>query len=241
MPVSSSADAPAGATSVRALMVAIAFYTPLHAVAVAVLLTAPWTLGAGRWSPAAGLALLYLVPPLAARLLLRSQDRVGARAPVGSGAFLRWWALAQLQIVFSRLGALEELMRLLPGLYSAWLRLWGARVGRLVYWAPGVFITDRYLLEVGDRVVVGAGTRIVGHLITGPDGGHELLTAPVVIGSGAVVGGFSMLGPGARIGEDQTPPALTVLSPFWTWSGGRRRFAPGGAQAAAAVVAGSDE
>ena len=221
------------------LMVAMGLYTPLHAAAVALFLAAPWMFDARGWTVAAGLTLLYVFPPLAARLVLTACDSQATTVPVGSAAFLRWWALAQLQLVFNRLPALEELLRLVPSLYSAWLRLWGARVGRFVYWAPGVLVTDRSLLEVGDRVVVGVSTRIVAHVIIGqPDGRRALLMAPVVIGSGAIVGGFSVLGPGARILEGEMPPALTVLSPFWTWSGGRRRFAPGNGATAPSVAVG---
>ena len=57
----------------------------------------------------------------------------------------------QLQVLYSAFPAL----RLVPGLYSAWLRLWGSRVGRAVYWTPQVKITDRGLLKVGDGVVFG--------------------------------------------------------------------------------------
>lgn len=231
MPASSSGSAPEG-TGRRALgaMLLMGFWTPLHAVAVAALLVAPWLAGAPRWTPLAGLAVLYLVPPLLARAVLGAWGRPGPSTPFGSGAFLRWWALSQLQLVFNRLPFLDELVRLVPGLYSTWLRLWGARIGRFVFWAPGVVVTDRYLLDVGDGVLVGIGTRIVGHvLVERPGAAPELWLAPVEIGARAMVGGFSMLGPGTRIAEGEAPPAMTVLTPFWTWSDGRRRF---GARAA---------
>jgi hypothetical protein len=208
-------------------MLLMGFWTPLHAMTVVTLLVAPWLAGAPRWAPLVGLAVLYLVPPLVTRAVLRMWGRGGPRATFGSGAFLRWWALSQLQLVFNRLPFLDELLRLVPGLYSTWLRLWGARIGRLVFWAPGVVITDRYLLDVGDGVLVGIGTRIVGHVFVGrPGTSPELLLAPVAIGARAMVGGFSMLGPGTRIAEGEAPPAMTVLTPFWTWTEGRRRIGP---------------
>ncbi len=204
-------------------MLLLGFYPPLHLGLVALLLSGPWSLGAPLVAPAAGLALLYLFPPLAARGLRAVWRLPAPTAAVGSRAFLGWWALCQLQMVFNRLRFLEEGLRLVPGLYSAWLRLWGARVGRYVYWSPGVVITDRLFVEVGDRVVVGFGTHIVPHLLLAADATPpEVLLAPIVIGRHALVGGLSVLGPGARIAPHETPPARTVLPPFWAWAGGRR-------------------
>ena len=207
----------------RYLMVLMGFYTPVHASLVALLLASPWIRGASAVAALAGLGLLYLFPPFAARGVLALWGPPGPGVALGSGPFFRWWALSQLQLVFNRLPLLEELLRLVPGLYSAWLRLWGARVGRYVFWSPGVVIADRYLLEVGDQVVVGMGARIVSHVIVdGDGGGRRLLAAPVVIGSHAVVGGFSTLGPGCRIADGESPPALVILPPFSVWNGARR-------------------
>lgn len=43
---------------------------------------------------------------------------------------------------------------LIPGIFSCWLRLWGAKVGRDVYWTTRLEIADRSLLEIGDRIRV---------------------------------------------------------------------------------------
>jgi hypothetical protein len=204
-------------------VVALNCYPPLHALAVGVLATAPWTLGLGWPALPGALALLYVGPPLAARVVLRLGGPPPERAPVGSRPFVRWWALSQLQILFARLPWLEEALRLLPGLYSTWLRLWGARVGRHVFWAPGVTLTDRYLVDVGDRALVGMGTHLASHLVLPGDGGPTLLLARVTIGADAVVGGHSLLGPGSRVPTGQAAPARTVLPPFWSLVGGRRR------------------
>jgi hypothetical protein len=201
----------------------LGFYTPLHAAAVVLLLAAPWAFDAPATAFAAGLALLYLFPPLTARLLLRLGGPQVAVTTAGSGAFLRWWVLCQLQMVFNRLGILEEALRLVPGLYSAWLRLWGARVGRYVFWAPGVLVADRSFVEVGDQACVGAGTKILPHLLGSAAGGAiDLVVAPVVVDAHAIVGGFSVLGPGTRVAAGETTPGCTVLPPFWAWEGGRR-------------------
>ena len=169
----------------------------------------------------AGLVLFvfFLVPPLAARVV---GIREGTFRATDSN-FLRWWLSNQLQAVFNRL-PIEEVVRLVPGAYSTWLRLWGARVGSLVYWSPRCLVFDRSLVHVGDAAVIGAGASLGGHLLTrGDDGELQLIVAPVSIGPRAIVGASSLLGPGCEVGEGESVTASTVLPPFWTWRGGRRR------------------
>lgn len=206
------------------LMLALGFYTPVHAAAVVACLLAPWLFGAPASWVLIGLALLYLFPPLVARAVLAVWGPLPPSTTLGSGAFLRWWALSQLQLVFNRLPQLEELLRLVPALYSAWLRLWGSRIGRLVFWSPGVVITDRQLVEVGDRAIIGMGAKIGPHVvIREPDGTTRLIAAPVVIGAGAMVGGLTVFGPGARMAPGEMSHRTLVLPPFWSWEHGRRR------------------
>jgi len=202
----------------------LGFYTPVHAAVVVLCASAPWLFGLSSGWILIALAGLYLFPPLMARTLLRLWGPMPQTATLGSRAFLRWWALAQLQLVFNRLPELEELLRLIPGLYSVWLRLWGARVGRFVLWSPGVVITDRQLVSVGDHAVLGMGAKIGPHIVVrASDGTLRLLAAPVVIGREAIVGGLTVFGPGARMAPGETSHRTLVLPPFWTWEGGRRR------------------
>jgi hypothetical protein len=171
----------------------------------------------------AALAILYLAPPLVARLLLVSGDFEAKRIPVGSPAFFRWWALFQLQVIFCRLPALEEILRFAPGVYSLWLRLWGARVGRLTYWSPGTFISDRSFLEIGDDVVFGAGVRLIPHVIQRAESGKlELCLAKIEIRDRAVIGGFSILSAGTIVHAGQTTRAALLSPPFTVWKNGKR-------------------
>lgn len=177
--------------------------------------------------PAAALALalglLYLLPPLLARLILALAPIRDTRMTAGGGPFLTWWGVFNLQVLFTRLPFLEELLRMLPGVYSAWLRLWGARVGRLTYWAPGVVILDRPFLHLGHDVVFGAGVRLNPHVMARNSQGQiELLLAPVTIGSGASIGGYSLLTCGTEIAEGEATRAYLLSPPFSRWSGGRR-------------------
>ena len=87
--------------------------------------------------------LLLLIPPLTSLLVLRLSNIKNKTIIIGSNDYLIWWFLLCQQTLFSRLSFLEECIRMIPGLYSLWLRLWGSQIGSLTYWAPGTRILDR--------------------------------------------------------------------------------------------------
>jgi hypothetical protein len=193
----------------------------VHAALVLGLLLVPWA--PLPWRALAGLVALYLLPPL----LVRCCE---ALAPVGEGrllpgepGYMRWWLQINLQMVFNRIPWLEELLRLVPTLYSTWLRLFGSRVGKHTYWAAGTRILDRSMLEIGDGVILGAGTVIAPHLVVrGEDGRLQLALGRVRIGDRAIIGGFSALAAGTVIPADECTRAYLMSPPFTTWRGGKR-------------------
>jgi hypothetical protein len=124
-------------------------------------------------------------------------------------AYSPWWGAHQLQVMYGAFPALEAALRLVPGLYSAWLRLWGSRIGRGVHWTPLVEITDRSLLEAGDGVVFGHRVACYAHLIKRREAGLILYVRRIRIGSGVLLGAGSRLGPGARIDAGTVLPLLT--------------------------------
>ena len=207
---------------VRAAMVALGFLPVLH---VATVLT-PIVLaliGWGGWLLVLAPVILFLLPPLMVRLGTWRKPLPVGRIDLGSPEFLRWWFTAQCQIVFARLPWLEELLRLVPALYSAWLRAWGAQIGALVYWSPGVVILDRSLVHVGDRVVFGAGARVNPHVIAPVSSGRgALYLAPVTIESGALIGGYSTLLPGCVVAAGEVTPPFRSIHAFTRVEGGRR-------------------
>lgn len=165
----------------------------------------------------------YLFPPFAAMVIRKLFPLECQRYAYGSKQFMVWWALFSLQVLFLRLPVLEEILRIMPGCYSVWLRLWGAKIGRLTYWAPGTVILDRTFLCIGDDVIFGAGVRINPHVIGQAEGGgRELLLAPVTIGDRVVVGGYSLLTAGTSLQPGQTLRAFTVSPPFSNWEDGKR-------------------
>jgi hypothetical protein len=211
----------------RAAMVLLGFVPLLHASAsvapiVLVLFGRP-----GWWLALVPLA-LYLVPPLLVRLVTWRRPFATGLVDLSSPAFLQWWFTAQCQTVFARLPILEELLRLVPALYSAWLRLWGSKVGGLVYWAPGVSILDRALLDVGDRVAFGAGVRLNPHVIVPVPGRQRtaLVLAPITIGSDALVGGYSTLLSGCVIAPGEVTPPFRSIHVYTLVEDGRRSRLP---------------
>ena len=170
-----------------------------------------------------GTAALYLLPPASAFVVRKLWTISEGKIAFGSKGFFTWWALLQSQMIFCRLPALEELLRLVPGVYSGWLRLWGARIGRLTFWSPGTTILDRPYLQVGDDVIFGAGVRVNPHVFAKNSAGrYELLLGTVRVGERASVGGYSLLSAGAEIAPDETTDALLVLPPFSSFKAGKR-------------------
>ena len=228
----------------RLAMVACGYVPFLNVVVMGTVIALAATGVLPRWTAWLAPAWLLLVPPIVVRLTMLNTSF--SRVPKGrawlteteearpfgtplngislnSNDFLLWWFASQWQAIFNRLPIIEETMRLVPGLYSAWLRLWGARVGRFVYWTPGLRILDRSLLDVGDGAAFGAGVRINPHvLLLDADGRPVLRVGTVRIGAGALVGGYALLTAGCWIADDEATPANLTLRPFGGWRNGRR-------------------
>jgi hypothetical protein len=166
---------------------------------------------------------IYLIPPIMTRLILSFVSIREGSLPVGSRDFYLWWTSFQWQSIFNRLPWLEELIRLVPGLYSMWLRCWGAKIGRFTFWAPGLLILDRPFLRIGNDVVFGAGVRLNGHVAeTDSDGNRVLLLGTIIIGSNVNLGGYSLLTAGTEILSNQTTKAFLLSPPFTKWEQGKR-------------------
>lgn len=90
---------------------------------------------------------------------------------------------------------------------------------------------DPDLTEIADECIVGAGATICAHsFMRNPDGGAHLVTATVIIGDRAVVGGNARIDPGVRIGPDSIVEpcsyvtAFTTIGPGEVWGGSPARF-----------------
>jgi hypothetical protein len=166
---------------------------------------------------------LYILPPFLARCLVLIFPIREERIDIPSRDYFVWWILLNLQMIFCRLPFFEELLRMIPGAYSLWLRLWGARIGSLTYWSPGLRVLDRGFLDIGDKVAFGAGVRLNPHVIVrDKDGRMQLLLADIHIGDGVIVGGYSLLTAGTHLEDDEISKAFLISPPFSRWKNGRR-------------------
>jgi hypothetical protein len=205
----------------RLLMLFLNTLALQHLILIALIACWPGWHPGWRWP--ATLAVLYLLPPLLGRLVVAITRLREGRIAAGSGPFFAWWTLANLQVLFTRLPFLEELLRVVPGVYGLWLRLWGSRVSSTVYWAPGLQILDRGYVEIGDMVVFGAGARVVPHVfLKNAAGEMELILARVSIGNRCLVGGYSLLAAGTVFPDDEVGRAYLVSPPYSRWKDGVR-------------------
>ena len=159
----------------------------------------------------AAMHLLYLLPLAAFRCF-------GLFYPLKEGVsyldgedFSPWWAGHQIQSVFIGIPQLEVALKLVPGLFSLWLRAWGSKVGSSVYWTPRVEIVDRSLMDIGDRVIFGHKIECFAHTIKPKNGQLILYVRRIAIGSDVFLGAGTRIGPGVRIEAGVNVPILTDL------------------------------
>lgn len=150
---------------------------------------------------------IYLLPVAIFRFYCLRHPARSGRWIISNGERSDWWIAHQLQMVYAAIPALEAFLRFIPGAYSAWLRLWGSKVGKNVYWTPLVEIIDRHMLRIGDNVVFGHKVICTSHVVSRKDNGEfVLLLRPVRIGSGTFIGALSRLGPGVKVPEKSAVP-----------------------------------
>ena len=99
--------------------------------------------------------------------------------------------------------------------WSAYLRLNGARVGRRVY-VNSLGVSDHNLLEFGDDVVIGGDVHLSGHTV---EGGY-VKTARVRLHDRVTVGLGTVVGIGVTVGSDVQIGALSLVPKHATLDGG---------------------
>ncbi len=156
-----------------------------------------------------GIVFLYLMPPLIFRLHNALYPLKKGVVSLSEKRYSSWWGGHQIQLLFIAFPALETLLRLIPGAYSAWLRLWGSRIGKRVYWTPSVQLVDRSLMEVGDDVTFGHEVDLCAHVVTRKKDNVRLLVSGITIGSGCLIGARTRLGPGVVVHSNVDLPYNT--------------------------------
>ena len=100
--------------------------------------------------------------------------------------------------------------------WSAYLRLNGARMGRRVY-VNSLGVSDHNLLEFGDDVVIGGDVHLSGHTV---EGGF-VKTGRVRLGDRVTVGLGSVVGIGVTVGSDVQIGAMSLVPKNVALGGGR--------------------
>jgi acetyltransferase-like isoleucine patch superfamily enzyme len=91
-------------------------------------------------------------------------------------------------------------------IWSWYLRLNGARVGRRVY-VNSLFVSDHNMLDFGNDVVVGADVHLSGHTVER----GTVYTGTVMVGDGATIGLGSMIDIDVVIGAHAQVGALSMV------------------------------
>ncbi len=159
------------------------------------------------------LCILYLLPVACFRIHDIIWPLTEGRSRLDMPHYSPWWGSHQFQVMYSAFPALEAALRLVPGVYSIWLRAWGSKIGRRIYWTPRVHISDRSLLEIGDDVIFGHLVACYAHLIKRRSDGVVLYVRRIRIGNRVFLGGTSRIGPGVRIEDDVVLKGRTDIPP----------------------------
>jgi acetyltransferase-like isoleucine patch superfamily enzyme len=153
---------------------------------------------------------LMIVSPIVTRLLgWRTPPDAEMRIADMDWALLRW----------VRYGASLHLVRLVAGslvrgspLWTAHLRLSGARLGKRVY-VNTLAVSDYNLIECGDDVVIGGAVHLAGHTVEAGvvKTAHVRLGHNVTIGLGSVIEIGVEIGPHSQVGALSFVPKHTKL------------------------------
>jgi acetyltransferase-like isoleucine patch superfamily enzyme len=100
-------------------------------------------------------------------------------------------------------------------IWSFYLRLNGARLGRGVY-VNSLSVNDHCMLQFGDHVVIGEHAHLSGHTV---EHGY-VRTARVRLGNNVTVGLQSVIGIGVEVGDDTQIGALSLVRKFSRLPGG---------------------
>jgi len=170
---------------------------------------AQWPSG---WSALLLLFILYLFPPMVLRIMLRWAPLKQGISAIDGRKFSPWLAAHHIQAFYDALPYLEALLRVIPGFYSMWLRMWGSRIGYGVVWPVRIDVLDRNLMDIGNRVTFDREVELAAHVRQKMEGGAaRVLVRTVRIGSHAYIGASTRIGPGAIVPHNANVPPLTMV------------------------------
>lgn len=142
---------------------------------------------------------VYGYPLLTFHLLQKLKPFKGTHEALDSTKYSCWWGIHQVQLIYFVFPVLEKVLKAVPGLFSAWLRLWGSKIGKNVYWTVTTEIHDRHLLNIEDGVIFGHEVRLICHVVGPHEGKMSLYANTITIRKRAFIGAGAILGPGVKI------------------------------------------
>jgi serine acetyltransferase len=154
-----------------------------------------------------------------------AQRLTGARSPVDETMYIRdmtWplmrWVRCMVALQIVRIFA-GHLFRGTP-IWSVYLRMCGARIGRGVY-VNTLGLSDYHLLSLDDHVVVGADAHISGHTVEAGfvKTGRVRLGRDVTVGIGSIVEIDVEIGAGSQVGALSFVPKHTRLDGNTVYAG----------------------
>lgn len=120
---------------------------------------------------------------------------IGKKTPYGN----LWYIGNKLQEIYETFEFLERILKTIPGFYSFWLRLWGAKIGQKVNWTPGCKIVDRPHINIGDRCLIGNMSYLSAHAIKKKKDKYILFIKDINIANNVVISYSSTIAPGVKI------------------------------------------
>jgi acetyltransferase-like isoleucine patch superfamily enzyme len=124
-----------------------------------------------------------------------------------------WWGSHQIQSIYIAFPITERILRMIPGAFTLWLRLWGAKIGKNVYWTTHLEISDRTFLEIGDNVVFGHACGLYSHVIKPKKNDLMLYVKRIKVGNNVFVGAGSYIAAGVNVVDGTFLTACTHLYP----------------------------
>ena len=168
--------------------------------------------------------IIFFFTPLLYRALKSIFNESRGRVLIGKYAkYGSIWVIGfHLQQFYTSFRSFERFMILIPGLYSFWLRLWGAKIGKKIIWTPQSLIVDRPHVEIGDKTLIGNYTYISAHYIVKIKKKYYLIISNVKVGSDCVLSYQCTVAPGSIIEDTVFMEAASVTYPNETIKEGTR-------------------
>jgi acetyltransferase-like isoleucine patch superfamily enzyme len=180
-------------------------------------------------------AVLYILPPTVQRVMFRWSPLKLGVSTIDDRHFSAWLAASHIQAFYDALPQLESLLRVIPGFYSMWLRLWGSRVGYGVEWPVRMDVLDRNLMDIGNRVVFSHEVELSAHCRNKMEtAASRILVREVHVGSHAFIGTGARLDAGAAVPSNASVPEHSVIGVNTTFGGTVHHPAPEDAEFVAA-------